>query len=33
MILYGKTNNPMNVNTAWEIGENEKPRFITAFPD
>lgn len=33
IILYGKTNNPMNIKTVWEIGENEKPRFITAFPD
>lgn len=33
MVLYGKTNNPMNINTAWEIGEDEKPRFVTAFPD
>lgn len=33
MVLYGKTNNPMSINTAWEIGEDEKPRFVTAFPD
>lgn len=33
MVIYGKNNNPMDILTSWEIGDNGTPRFITAFPN